>query len=125
MNDQNKIKAMENFSDRVLSKNPMIIAVVAVVLSVILSNGARLPLLISIALSFAIGLTVSALWYLIVNPFETKEELWFMFKRMVIGFSIVVFLFIILFVYYFKFLSNYLKPFYDISKIRLSKGHLP
>ncbi|MFT5903328.1 MAG: 4-amino-4-deoxy-L-arabinose transferase-like glycosyltransferase [Cryomorphaceae bacterium] len=105
MNDQNKIKAMENFSDRVLSKNPMIIAVVAVVLSVILSNGARLPLLISIALSFAIGLTVSALWYLIVNPFETKEELWFMFKRMVIGFSIVVFLFIILFVYYFKFLS--------------------
>lgn len=96
---------MENFSDRVLSKNPMIIAVVAVVLSVILSNGARLPLLISIALSFAIGLTVSALWYLIVNPFETKEELWFMFKRMVIGFSIVVFLFIILFVYYFKFLS--------------------
>ncbi|MFT5595835.1 MAG: 4-amino-4-deoxy-L-arabinose transferase-like glycosyltransferase [Flammeovirgaceae bacterium] len=105
MNDQNKIKAMENFSDRVLSKNPMIIAVVAVVLSVILSNGARLPLLISIALSFAIGLTVSALWYLIVNPFETKEELWFMFKRIVIGFSIVVFLFIILFVYYFKFLS--------------------
>jgi hypothetical protein len=106
MNEPNKIEsqAMENFSHRVLSKNPIIIAVFGVVLSVILSNGARLPLPISIALSFAIGLTVSALWYLFVNPFETKKELWFMFKRMVIGFSIVVFLFIILFVYYFKFL---------------------
>ncbi|MFT7240186.1 MAG: hypothetical protein ACI83L_000523 [Cryomorphaceae bacterium] len=105
MNDQNKIKAMENFSDRVLSKNPIIIAVVGVVFSVIISNGARLPLPISIALSFAIGVTISALWYLIVKPFQTMDELWFMFKRIVIGFSIVVFLFIILFVYYFKFLS--------------------
>ena len=96
---------MESFNDRVLSKNPVIIAVVGVILSGTISVGADLPMPISLALSFALGVTVSALWYLIVNPFETKKELWFMFKQVVIGFSIVVFLFIILFVYYFKFLS--------------------
>jgi len=96
---------MENFSERVQSKNPIIIAVVGVILSGTISVGTGLPFPIIIASSFAIGVTVSALWYLIVNPFETKRELWYMFKRIVIGFSIVVFLFVVLFVYYFKFLS--------------------
>jgi len=107
MNESDKAenKGMQSFSERVQSKNPIIMAVVGVILSGTISASADLPFPIIIVLSIALGVTVSALWYLIVNPFETIEELWFMFRRIVIGFSIVVFLFVVLFVYYFKFLS--------------------